>query len=103
MDFIFLRYAHYSIAYRFLVIKLEVSNVYVCIFLESHDVTFFENIFPMKHLHSMSRLPTSVIANTTLVPCESFMHVEHTLEPVHEEINGEAPMRSKRQKTAKCW
>jgi hypothetical protein len=31
------------------------------------------------------------------------MHVEHTLEPVHEEIDGEAPRRSKRQRTAKFF
>jgi hypothetical protein len=45
VDCIFLGYAHHSIAYRFLVIKSEVSGVYVNIFLDSHDVTFFENIF----------------------------------------------------------
>jgi hypothetical protein len=45
MDCVFLGYAHHSIAYRFLVVKSEVPDVYVNTFLESHDVTFYENIF----------------------------------------------------------
>jgi hypothetical protein len=45
VDCVFLGYAHHSIDYRFLVIKLEVPDVHVDTFLESHNVTFFENIF----------------------------------------------------------
>jgi hypothetical protein len=45
VDCVFLGYAHHSIAYRFLVIKLEVLDVYVNIFIKSCDITFFENIF----------------------------------------------------------
>jgi hypothetical protein len=41
-------YAHHSIIYRFLVIKSEIPDVHVDTFLESHDITFFENIFHMK-------------------------------------------------------
>jgi hypothetical protein len=48
MDCVFLGYAHLSVAYRFFVIESEVSDVHVYIFLEYGDVTFFENIFPMK-------------------------------------------------------
>jgi hypothetical protein len=50
----------------------------------------------MKNMHSMSRFPKNVIADTTSDPSKKFMHAEHTLEPVHEEIDGEAPRRSKR-------
>jgi hypothetical protein len=50
----------------------------------------------MKDLHSMSRLPTNMIADTTLEHSENFDHVEHTLESVHEEIDGESPRKSKR-------
>jgi hypothetical protein len=57
VECIFLGYANDSIGHRFLVIKLEVPNVYVDTFLESRDVNFFENIFPMKNSHNMSRLP----------------------------------------------
>jgi hypothetical protein len=103
VDCIFLGSIHHSITYRFSVIKSEVSDVYVDTFIESHDVTFFENIFPMKNLHSMSRLPKNVIVGTTPGPSKNFMHGEHTLELVHEEIDGEARRRSKRQMTAKSF
>jgi hypothetical protein len=73
-----------------------VPDVYVDTFIDYHDVTFFKNIFPMKNMHIMSRLPENVIADTTSDPSKKFMHAEHTLEPVHEEIDGEAPRRSKR-------
>jgi hypothetical protein len=50
----------------------------------------------MKNSHSMSRLSKNVIADTTPEPSRNFVHFEHTLEPLHEEIDGEAPRRSKR-------
>jgi hypothetical protein len=88
VDCVFLGYAHNSIAYRF---------------LESRDVTFFKNTFPMKNLHDMSNLPANVIANTTPEPSENFDHAEHTPEPIHEEIDIEAPRRSKRPRTGKSF
>jgi hypothetical protein len=100
VDCIFLGSAHHSIAYRFLVIKLEVPDIYVDTILKSRDVTFFENIFLVKNLHSMARLPKNVIADTTSKHSKIFVHVEHTLEPVHEEIGSEAPSMCKRQRTA---
>jgi hypothetical protein len=45
VDCVFLGYAHHSIVYRFLVIKSDIPDVHVDTFLESRDVTFFENIF----------------------------------------------------------
>jgi hypothetical protein len=42
MDCVFFGYAHNSIAYRFLVIKSEVHDLYVNTFLESRDVTFLK-------------------------------------------------------------
>jgi hypothetical protein len=72
-------------------------------FSESHDVTFFENIFPMKTVYGMSSLPINVIADTTPEPSETFDHAEHTPEPIHEEIDSEAPRRSKRPSTAKSF
>jgi hypothetical protein len=69
--------AHHSIAYRFLVIKSDVSDVHIDIFLESHDVTFFVNIFPMKNLYAISSLPANVIADTTPEPSDNFDHTEH--------------------------
>jgi hypothetical protein len=73
VDCVFLGYAHHSIAYRFLVIKLEVPDVHVDTFSESRDVTFFENIFPMKNSHGMSSLPTNMIDDTTHEPSENLI------------------------------
>jgi hypothetical protein len=103
VDCVFLGYAHHSIAYRFLVIKLEEPDIYGNTFLESRGVTFFKNIFSMKDLHSMSRLTTNVIAGITLEPYEKFEHVEDTLEPVHEKIDSDVPRRSKRQRIVKSF
>jgi hypothetical protein len=63
---------------------LEVSDVYANTFLESRDVTLFENIFLMKDLYNMSILPTNMIADTTPEPSEKFELLEHTLEPIYE-------------------
>jgi hypothetical protein len=56
MECILLGYARHSIGCMFLVIKIDVLDVYFDTFLESRDVTFFENMFPMKNSNSMSRL-----------------------------------------------
>jgi hypothetical protein len=50
VDCVFLGYAHHSIVYRFLVIKSDIPDVHVDTFLESRDVTFFENIFSYKKI-----------------------------------------------------
>jgi hypothetical protein len=103
VDCVFWRYAQHSIAYRFLVIKSEIRDVHVDTFLESRDVTFFENIFPMKNSYVMSSLPVNVIADTSPEPSENFDHAEHTPEPIHEEIDSEVSRRSKRSRTAKSF
>jgi hypothetical protein len=103
VDCVFLVYAHHSIAYKFLVIKSEIPDVHVDTFLKSRDVTFFENIFPMKKLYSISSLRTNVIADTSPKPSKSFDHAEHTPEPIHENIDSKAPRRSKRPRIAKSF
>jgi hypothetical protein len=55
----------------------------------------------IKNSYGMSSLSAHVIADTTPEPSEYFDHAEHTLEPIHEEIDSEAPRRSKRPRTAK--
>jgi hypothetical protein len=85
------------------VIKSEVPDVHVDTFLESRDVTFFENIFPMKNLYGISSLPTNVIADITPKPSENFDHAKHTPKPIHAEIDSEAPMRTKRPRTVKSF
>jgi hypothetical protein len=57
----------------------------------------------MKNLYDMSSLPANVIADITPKPSENFDHAEHTPETIHEEIDSEAPRRSKRPKTAKYF
>jgi hypothetical protein len=85
------------------VIKSEILDVHVDTFLESHDVTFFENIFPMKNSYGMSSLSVNMIVDTSPEPSEIFDHAEHTPEPIYEEIDSEAPRRSKRPRTAKFF
>jgi hypothetical protein len=103
VDCVFLGYAHHSSAYRFLVIKSKIHDVHIDTFLESHDVTFFENIFPMKKSYVMSSLPANVLAHTSPEPSGNFDHAEHTPEPIHEEIDSDAPRRSNRPRTAKSF
>jgi hypothetical protein len=103
VDCVFLGYAHHSTAYRFLVIKSEIPDVHIDTFLESCDVTFFENIFPMKNSYDMSSLPTNVLADTSPEPSKFFDHAEHIPEPIHEEIDSEALRRSKRPRIAKSF
>jgi hypothetical protein len=100
---VFLGYAHHSTCYRFLVIKSEIPDVHIDTFLESCDVIFFKNIFPMKNSYGMSTLPANVLPDTSPEPFENFDHAEHTPEPIHDEIDSEALRRSKRPRTAKSF
>jgi hypothetical protein len=61
------------------VIKSVVSNVHVDTFLESRDVTFFENIFPMKNSYDMFSLPANVIVDTTPQPSKFFDYADFTV------------------------
>ena len=36
-------------------VKSEVSDMHVDTIMESHDVAFFANIFPMKDIHNITR------------------------------------------------
>ena len=65
VDCVFLGYAHQSIAYRFLVVKSKVPDMHVNIIMESHDATFFENIFPMKDMHSNARFSSEIAPDFT--------------------------------------
>lgn len=88
-------YTHHIIAHRFLVVNYGVR---VNSLLDSHDVTFFENIFPMKDSHTMSRLPLNETTNAPPESTKLSKHDEHTLELHHEKIHSEAPRRSKGQR-----
>jgi hypothetical protein len=103
VDCIFLGYAHHSTGYRFLVIKSEIPDVHIDTFLESCDVTFFENIFPMKNSYGMSSLLANVLADTSPEPSRNFDHAKHTPESIHEENDSETPRKSKRPRIAKSF
>jgi hypothetical protein len=54
----------------------------------------------VKKSYGMSSSPTNVIADTSPEPSKNFDHAEHTPELIHEDIDNEAPRRSKRLRTA---
>jgi hypothetical protein len=85
------------------VIKSEIPDVHVDTFLESHDITFFENIFSMKNSYGMSSLPVNMIADISPELSKIFDHAEHTPELIHEEIDSEAPRMSMRPRTTKSF
>ncbi|WVZ54108.1 hypothetical protein U9M48_004964 [Paspalum notatum var. saurae] len=99
VDCIFLGYAHQSIAYRFLVVKSDVPDMYVDTIMESRDATFFENIFPMKDMHSTSRFSSEITPELN-ARTEVF---EPPREINPEEDNNEAPRKSKRQRVEKFF
>jgi hypothetical protein len=74
VDCVFLGYAYHNTAYRFLLIKSGIPDVHINTFLESRDVIFFENIFPMKNSYDMSSLPVNVLADTSFEPSGNFDH-----------------------------
>jgi hypothetical protein len=51
----------------------------------------------------MSSLPANVIADTIPEPSKNFDRAKHTSEPIHEEIDSEAPRRSKRSRSTKSF
>ena len=98
VDCIFLGYAYYSTAYKFLVIKSDTPDILVDSLMESRDVTFFENIFPMKAAYSLPNEFNEFSPEPTLA-----------IEPIknppenREDDSEVAPRRSKRQRTAKSF
>ena len=83
VDYVFLGYAHQSIAYMFLVVKSEVLDVHVDSMMESRDATFFELIFPIKDLHSMSRLSSEIISKPT--PSLEIIEQVHEQDPKEDD------------------
>ena len=66
--------------------------------LESWDVTFFENIFPMRDAYSLPSSSNEFILEPTPT-------IEPIIKPLRneEDDNGLAPRRSKRQRVAKSF
>jgi hypothetical protein len=61
LDCIFLDYAQRSVGYRVLALKSEVPDMHVDTIMESHDATFFENMFSMKDMHSTATFSSEII------------------------------------------
>ena len=68
--------------------------------MESHDATFFENIFPLKDMHSNSKFLTKMTPQPA-APIESSEQSDKH-EYILEKDDSEAPRRSKRQMISLC-
>jgi hypothetical protein len=98
VDYIFLGYAQYSAAYKFLIIKSDIPNVHANTMTESRDATFFKNIFPMKDSAASSSQPTYISALEPSNNSESTTDIEQVIK---QDID--APRRSKRQRIEKSF
>ncbi|KAK1626704.1 hypothetical protein QYE76_001019 [Lolium multiflorum] len=67
--------------------------------MESRDATFFENMFPMKDMHSIARISTEIIPESST----SNEYFEQSHENVTEKDDNEAPKRSKRRRIEKSF
>src|SRR4051812_6824300 len=76
--------------------------MYVDTIMESNHMTFFEDIFPIKHMprSSNKEIPTLFSQKLAVIP-EHTIAMEH-VENLVEDDNG-TPVRSKRQRTAKSF
>jgi hypothetical protein len=103
VDCIFLGYAQRSIGYRFLVVKSEVPDMHVDTIMGSHDATFFENMFPMKDMHSTARFSSEIIPKSSTFDDYFEQPHENVYEDGREKDDNEAPSRSKIRRTAKSF
>ena len=99
VDCVFLGYPKHSVGYRFLVVKSEVHDMRVNMIMDSRDATFFEDIFPMRDMQSISRLETE----ETHEPAIPMEYYEHNSDEVPTEDDEEAHVRSKRPRIAKSF
>ena len=107
VDAIFFGYVETSYAYRFLVIRSDVSSIDVNTIVEFRDATFFENVIPMK-----TGVPQSVsfvysTPTTGSIPdyVERMTHVGGELDGVisrpDQSVEITEPRRSKRARISK--
>lgn len=101
VDCMFLGYAQRSVGYIFLVVKSEVPDMHVDTIMKSHGATFFENIFPTKDMHSIARISSEILPESSIPESNtSDNESEHSEDDVEKDDN-EAPYRSKRRMIAK--
>jgi hypothetical protein len=96
---VFLGYAFHIIGYRFLIINSRVLDILVGTIMESREVTFFEDEFPMKATHDTSNDELSI-------PYEHFIPIEHTEEShIHNLVQdyNVSTRKSKRSRIAKSF
>jgi hypothetical protein len=101
VDCVFLGYTQRSTTYRFLVVKFDVPDMHVDTITESRDATFFENMFPKKGIHRISRFLTELTPEPTAPVEFSEQPVEN--EEILKKNESEAPRRSKRQRVVKLF
>ena len=71
--------------------------------IESRDATVFENIFPMKDMHSTSRFSSEIIPEPVAPTVTESSEQPVECEEIHEKDDSEAPRRSKRQRVANSF
>ena len=71
--------------------------------MESRDATFFENIFPMKDMHSTSRFSSEITPEPVAPIVTEISEQPVEREEILEKDDSEAPRRSKRQRVAKSF
>jgi hypothetical protein len=71
--------------------------------MESRDATFFENMFPIKDMHSTARISSEIIPKSSTSDDYFEQPHENVFENIHEKDDNEAPTRSKRRRTAKSF
>jgi len=98
VDCVFLGYAQRSIAYRFLEDDMHVDRI-----MESCDATFFENIFPIKDMHSTSRFSSEITPEHVAPTVSETFEQPVEREEILEKDDSEAPRRSKGQRVAKSF
>jgi hypothetical protein len=101
IDYVFPSYASHCIPYRFLMVKSGVDDMSVGTNFESRDATFFEDIFPMRDMPSMSSWESDPISEPG-TPMEFGEEAEDESSDSGDG-NNESPTRSKRQRTAKSF
>ena len=71
--------------------------------MESRDATFFENIFPIKDMHSTSRFSSEITPEHVAPTVSETYEQPVEREEILEKDDSEAPRRSKRQRVAKSF
>ena len=71
--------------------------------MESRDATFFENIFPIKDMHSTSRFSSEITPEHVAPTISETFEQPVEREEILEKDDSEAPPRSKRQRVAKFF